>query len=105
MKYKLRLLSLFSLLTFVLTLQTRATAQTGTLQGVVVDPSGALVPGAHITLSGGQQPRKMDAGADGRYVFRACDPGSYTVSVDVNGFAPLTISNVLVTSGQVKELK
>jgi uncharacterized membrane protein len=105
MKYKLRLSCLFSFLIFVLIPQTRATAQTGTLQGVVIDPSGAVVPGAHITLSGGKQTRKTDSGADGRYAFRACDPGSYTVSVAANGFALLTVSNVSVTAGQAKELK
>jgi hypothetical protein len=58
MKYKLRLSCLFSFLIFVLIPQTRATAQTGTLQGVVIDPSGAVVPGAHITLSGGKLERQ-----------------------------------------------
>ena len=105
MKYKLRLSCLFSFFILVLILSIRADGQTGAVQGVVVDPSGALVPGAHITLSGGGQARKTDSGADGRYAFRGCDPGAYTISVAASGFAPLSISNVLVTAGHAAELK
>jgi hypothetical protein len=105
MKYKLRLSCLFSFFILVLILSIRADGQTGAVQGVVVDPSGALVPGAHITLSGGGQARKTDSGADGRYAFRGCDPGAYTISVAASGFAPLSISNVLVTAGHAEELK
>ena len=87
-----------------LALPSCAAAQTGTLHGTVQDPSGAVVPGAAISLTGGAQPLQTKSGADGQYAFRSVAPGSYTVSVTAKGFAPLTIPSLTLTAGQAKEL-
>jgi hypothetical protein len=81
-----------------------AAAQTGTLHGQVTDPSGAVVPGAAISLTGGAQPLQTKSGADGQYAFRSIAPATYTVSVTAKGFAPLTIPSINLAAGQAKEL-
>src|ERR1039457_7193003 len=56
------------------------------LNGVVTDPSGALVPGALIQLRGpGGEQRKATDGS-GRYSFLSLRPGKYLVRVIAKGF-------------------
>lgn len=105
MKLSLRLVCLVFLLTVAFALPCRASAQTGSIHGTVVDPSGAQVPRAHITLTQGDHVLREDSSADGYYSFRSVPPGSYTLSVTVKGFAPLTLPDVTVEAGQAKELK
>jgi hypothetical protein len=103
---KLRTLISFILFFLFFLLPMPAKAQNGAvLHGVVVDPSGAVIPGAAITLTHEERALRTKSGADGRYAFSSLAAGTYTVSVLVNGFAPLTISNVQVSAGTAKELK
>ena len=56
-------------------------AQTATLRGQVMDESGAVVPGAKITLNGpGGMTKVATSGSDGSYSFAGLAPGRYTVS-------------------------
>lgn len=59
-----------------------------TLRGSVTDPTGAVVPGAEVTLTneatGGS--RSTTTAADGAYVFTLVAPGEYTVRVARQGF-------------------
>jgi protocatechuate 3,4-dioxygenase beta subunit len=53
-----------------------------TLQGVVADPSGAVIPGASVTLSSGANVAKSaESDANGKYVIPAVRPGKYTLKV------------------------
>ena len=55
-------------------------AQTAALHGVVTDPSGALVPGATITLTGPSgSTQATTTKSDGTYAFSGLEPGEYTV--------------------------
>ena len=92
------------LLNAALALPARAQAQTGTLHGQVQDPSGAVVPGAGVSITNGTQTEQTNSGSDGRYAFRSLAPGSWVIKATAKGFAPLTISDVGLTAGQVKEL-
>jgi len=57
-----------------------ALAQTATLRGQVTDESGAIVPGAKVTLSGPARLSKTGtSGNDGSYSFADLPSGSYTV--------------------------
>jgi hypothetical protein len=59
---------------------TRLGAQTATLHGQVSDESGALVPGAKVTLStAGAAPRTTAADDKGAYFFVNVAPGKYAV--------------------------
>src|SRR6266567_8532024 len=62
-----------------------AFAQTSALRGQVTDESGAVVPGAKVTLSGPAGLSKTTVSAnDGSYSFLDLPPGNYTV----HAFAP-----------------
>ena len=104
MTKRLRLSGLLLLVLLAFVLPARAAAQTGTLRGDVVDPSGAVVPGASVILSGGGQVLKTTSSADGHYAFRSLSPGSYTLAVSAQGFAPVSMPNVSITAGQAKVL-
>jgi hypothetical protein len=58
------------------------------LRGAVTDPSKAAIPGAKITLinPGTGATRSTTTGADGTYVFTEVLPGTYTLTVEANGF-------------------
>ncbi|HUA19397.1 MAG TPA: TonB-dependent receptor [Bryobacteraceae bacterium] len=69
---------------------------TGSLLLTVVDPSGAPVPHAKITLTDVGHGTEISAETDrsGEYVFRALPPGGYKVKVDANGFEPFELENI-----------
>jgi hypothetical protein len=76
----------------------------GALHGQVLDPSGAIVPGASITLAAGKNAFTTKSSADGSYSFHDLPPGNYSLTVDAEGFAPLTRSNVVVAAGQTRQM-
>jgi len=60
----------------------------GTVSGSITDPSGALVPGAKVTLVDQQKGYQFTASSDasGRYLFTSIPPGLYSVSAEATGF-------------------
>jgi len=66
-------------------------AGTGSIAGTVTDPSGAVVPGAKITITslGTHAVRTVVAGPRGEYVVSNLQPGTYEVSVEQQGFNSL----------------
>src|SRR5258707_4052970 len=70
---------------------TAALAQetTGGLQGVVKDPSGAVVPGAKVVVTGTSLVGSKEAETDGSgyYRFANLPPGTYTLTVTAKGFS------------------
>lgn len=80
-----------------------AAAQTAALQGRVLDPRGAVVPGAAVSLTQGAQSRQTTSGAEGQYAFRSLAPGAYTLTAEAKGFSELTIP-VSLAAGQKKTL-
>jgi Carboxypeptidase regulatory-like domain len=98
---------LLILMTLVATLVPTALfgqAATGTLQGRVLDPSGAVIPQAQITVTSASG-KSTSAVADGAgsYQVKGLAAGSYTVNASTTGFAPFT-SSVTLTTGQSKIL-
>jgi hypothetical protein len=80
-------------------------AQTSSLQGVISDPSGALVPGAIITITNtetsvSRQELSDDSGA---YRFLQVLPGPYKVEVQLPGFKT-KVSQVLLQVGKPETL-
>jgi len=70
----------------------------GTISGSITDNSGAIVPGAKITL---QNPatgftQSMTSSADGVYSFLYLASGRYTVTAEKEGFRKAEIAEVLV---------
>lgn len=68
----------------------------GTISGQVLDPSGAVIPGAKVVAKGPQQTYKAVSAANGQFVVPFVDLGTYTVSVEAPGFAIESQINVHV---------
>ncbi len=79
----------------------------GRIQGVVSEAAtGAPVPGAAITVSGGQLiggPRTVTTGDDGRYEIVELPPGRYDVEVSYSGVKPIK-RRVIVRQGELLPL-
>ena len=66
-----------------------AQSTNGTIQGTVLDPSGALVPQAQITITNATGfSRMLKSGATGAFELPHLAPGSYSVSINAMGFTP-----------------
>jgi hypothetical protein len=72
----------------------------GTIAGQVVDDQGAAVPGATVTINSDQGARTFVTDAEGRFFAPFLTPGTYTVRVELSGFAPVEQKNVQVRLGQ-----
>src|SRR5208337_2277423 len=59
---------------------------TGGLSGAVTDSTGALIPGATVTVAGPQGTRVVTTDQGGHYSISRLVPGFYTVSVVKTGF-------------------
>src|SRR6266545_6546910 len=84
---------------------TRAAAQsknTCEISGTVTDPSGAIVPGAKITVTstGTGAVKETIANDRGEYRVVLLPPGTYDVRAENTGFVTQTKKDVAVTVGQ-----
>ncbi len=76
--------------------------ETGTISGLVTDPSGAVVPGATVTLtdvSTGAS-RTTTTNDTGRYVLVNVTPGKYDLTFTKNGFSEAKLSAQAVEVGK-----
>jgi hypothetical protein len=80
---------------------------TATLRGQVSDPTGALIPGATITIttSAGVTKGTATADASGSYQVSGLAPGSYIVLASVEGFADFASQPIQLAAGQVMHVK
>lgn len=74
-----------------------AQTATGNVFGKVTDASGAVLPGASVTISGEAGTRSTVSGPDGTFRFLNMDYGDYKVSVALQGFGTATRSITVVT--------
>ncbi len=77
-------------------------ASTGTLKGVLMDDSGAVIPAANVSLSGNGVSKTGQTQADGTYSFAGLAPGQYNVSVSFTGFAPFSKLVAVAAGGAVE---
>jgi hypothetical protein len=66
----------------------------GQLGGVVVDPTGAIIQGAQITLMGPTGNTTKTSNDSGEFTFSALIPGFYDVKVTKDGFKGTTVQKV-----------
>src|SRR6185369_9808736 len=69
---------------------------TTSLRGVITDPTGAVIPGAVVTLSNAGTGFKRQAltSEDGVYQFLQAPPGTYQVAIEKTGFTSATRDGV-----------
>src|SRR5712692_1211066 len=78
-------------------------ALTGTITGTVLDPSGAVVPGAQVTARNRNTglERSTTSGDQGLYTIALLPVGEYDVIARAQGFAETKIQSVRVGVGQL----
>ena len=97
---------MFALLVTVMFMPTRLAAQatmnTGSIQGIVTDAQGGVVPNAKITISNKETGAVINSSASsaGQFAASALSPGTYVVRVEAPNFKTAEISTVVVV-GQV----
>ena len=84
-------------LLFCLTLPIMGQETTGTILGTVTDSSGAVLPGAAVTITNTDKNaviRKLNSSKDGSFVAPLLPIGHYSVTVEAKGFKAVTRSNI-----------
>ncbi len=81
---------------------TFAQSTTGTLRGQVLDPTGAVVPNARVTVTNKDTGVSLtiETTSAGTYYFPSVLPGGYAVTVEIAGFKKFVKSDVPVLANQ-----
>src|SRR5205823_3966102 len=84
----------------VLLAQSQAT--TGTIEGTTFDQTGAVLPGATVTVRSSATGVARTVASDDKGYFRAplLPPGSYQVTAELSGFARLQQTGLTLSIGQ-----
>ena len=95
-----RLFLLFSLFGLLIT-PALAQVTSGSLTGVVTDPTGAVIPGAKVNLTDASKGYNYPATTDsvGRYVIANLLPSTYKLSVEAPGFRTYLREGIVVDVG------
>jgi hypothetical protein len=75
--------------------------ETGNVVGTIKDSTGAVVPGAKVTLTNTQTgvTNEKTSDANGSYEFFTVRPGAYVITAEKQGFSIALVDNVQVTVG------
>ena len=79
-----------------------AQVTTATLQGLVLDPSGAAIPGAEVTLSNEATGQELSGASSmaGEFAITFVPPGTYTVLLTAEGFKSTSVEGLQLATGQ-----
>lgn len=82
-----------------------AQEQRGSIEGIVKDTSGAVLPGVTVEVQGASG-AMVTATTDnaGVYRFPSLAPGSYTVTATLAGFTTSKVENIPVALGEIKKV-
>lgn len=94
----------FFLSIFFLLLAASPSLRAQTISGTVKDPTGAVIPGAHIEIAAADQSQILTLTSDdlGRFTSPPLKPGAYTIKVSRDGFEPLPQSVTLKENLQLQ---
>jgi len=97
------LLTLLCVGALLWSLPAQAQEQSGSIQGIVKDASGGVLPGATVEAkrAGGTGASTAVTDAEGRYRFPALPPGSYTITATLQGFQAGKVENANIALGQL----
>jgi len=103
--FKPKLLSMTLLaaaIAFVISVTALAQAITGTLRGQVLDPTGAEVPNANVTVTSQETgvAVKITTTSAGTYSLPSLIPGLYTMAIEASGFKSFLKSGVGAIANQ-----
>jgi len=92
-------LAILVLLAPLMERQARAQVDTGSIVGTVTDTTGAFIPGAKITIKDESTGRMqvLQSGQDGTYSISPLKIGTYTMTVEKNGFQTSVQQHIEVT--------
>jgi uncharacterized membrane protein len=81
---------------FIFAVPIVAQSNKGTIVGTVLDPNGAVVPGAKITVTNAATGEAHEAKSreDGNYTVTNLEPGKYRVTVEGTGFQQVNFEDV-----------
>ncbi len=82
-------------------LHAQTTVSTGNIAGTVTDPSGAVVPGAKVTITNKATSQLVSVATSsaGTYTSGSLTPGAYKVRVEAKGFRTTELSVTVQVSG------
>src|SRR5262245_14836929 len=85
---------------FALIAATASAQGVGSLGGQILDPAGAIVPGAGIHLKHDATGRDLETVSSdaGIYAFPSLDVGAYTITVEARGFKRLTRPGIVIAT-------
>ena len=98
-----RLLAATAAVLLMLARPVAAQERFGGLTGTVTDASGAVLPGTTVTVTNKATgaSRSVITSGEGLYTVPDLDPGRYTVSVELSGFAKAEFPDVAITLGKI----
>jgi hypothetical protein len=103
-----RTLGLAGLLALMVALFGQANAQvtSGKVRGIILDQSGAVVPGAKVTIKHKSTNVESTVQSSGRgeYQFNDLIPGEYTLKVEKGSFRSVSLDNVRVELNQTTDI-
>ena len=81
----------------------RSQSVNGVIAGTIIDPSGAVVANAKLTITntGTGITQSTTTGAAGEYRFALVPPGTYSIRIEASGFATEKAEGVVVQASQV----
>src|SRR5262245_21443385 len=103
----LKLVMTLAMLVFAISVHAQVT--TGTVRGVVKDQTGAVIPGANVTITDPNTKTSQTAqsGGGGEYQFNNLQVGTYVITVQPpadSNFSTLTINDVRVKLNEVTDV-
>src|SRR5437868_6145654 len=93
----------FFVLSFILIIAVTAHAQyRATIQGVVTDPQGAIIPGAKLTLTDKATGRTLETASNdsGLYTFGSLAPTRYSLTAQKEGFKKKVLDDLAIIPEQ-----
>jgi hypothetical protein len=91
------------LLTFILFTPVQAQqSASATLEGIITDPQGAVIPNAKLTVKNTANglTRELQTDESGVYRFAALQPGAYELTINAPNFSETKRSGIVLTVGQ-----
>jgi len=81
----------------------QAPSPSASLRGTVLDPSGAAIAGAQVSLIAGRRAQQTLSGADGRYSFDNLRPGTYSIEARARGFDVFRLDRIALAAGETRQ--